>query len=193
MRIVGLTGSIAMGKSTAADMFRRMGVPVHDADLVVHRLLAQPGPALDRISREFPGVIRNGSVDRKALGKIVFADRTALSRLEAILHPLVRAAERQFRARARASRRKVVVLDIPLLFETGAERRCDAVLVVSAPRMVQMRRALDRPGMTKARFAEIEARQMPDARKRQLADVVIPTGLGRRLTWKSLLRALKRS
>ncbi len=191
MRILGLTGSIAMGKSTAARMLRRMGVSVHDADAIVHELLGKGGDAVSAVGAAFPGMVRNGAVERAKLGKLVFADAAALRRLEGILHPLVGRAERRFLGRARARRREVVVLDIPLLFETGAERRCDAVMVVSAPRLVQMSRILDRPDLDRAKLAGIEARQMPDLEKRRRADWVIPTGLGRRPTWNALKRALR--
>ena len=192
MRVLGLTGSIAMGKSTASAMLRRMGVLVHDADRVVHELLKRRGPASESIASTFPGVVRNGIVDRAALGALVFEDRAKLAKLESILHPLVRIDERAFLARARARRQRLIVLDIPLLFETGAEARCDGVMVVSAPRLVQLRRALDRKGMTRARLAAIEARQVPDAEKRRRADRVIPTGLGKRATWLALKRAIRR-
>ena len=192
MKILGLTGSLAMGKSTAAQALRRMGIPVHDADGEVHRLLARGGAAVGAVERSFPGVTKEGAVDRQALGRKVFADAAALRRLEAILHPLVRKAERRFLARCRRQRRRLAVLDIPLLFETGGDRRCDAVLVVSAPRRVQLARALRRPGMTMAKLKGVEARQMPDAEKRRRADAVIPTGLGRRFSLDRLARAVRR-
>ena len=192
MKILGLTGSLAMGKSTAAQALRRMGIPVHDADHEVHRLLSRGGEAVAAVERGFPGVTREEAVDRQALGRKVFADQAALKRLEAILHPLVRKAERRFLARCRRQRRRIAVLDIPLLFETGGDRRCDAVLVVSAPRRVQLARALRRPGMTLAKLAGVEARQMPDAEKRRRADAVIPTGLGRRFSLDRLRRAVRK-
>ena len=182
MKIIGLTGSIGMGKSTAAAMFRRLGIPVHDADAAVHRLLARGGRAVAPVEAAFPGVVRDGAVDRGALGRRVFNDQAALRRLEAILHPLVRAAAARFIARARARRQDLVVLDIPLLFETGGEKRCDAVVVVSAPAFVQRARVLARPGMTEARLAQILAQQMPDREKRAKADFVVETGLGKRYT-----------
>lgn len=192
MKVLGLTGSVGMGKSTAAAALRRMGVPVHDADREVHRLLGPGGAALAPVAAAFPGVIRNGSVDRQELGRRVFSDALGLARLEAILHPLVRAAEGRFLARCRRQRRRLAVLDIPLLLETGAAGRCDAVFVVSAPRRVQLARVLGRPGMTEARLRGVEARQMPDGEKRRLADVVIPTGLGRRFSLDRLCRAVRR-
>lgn len=192
MRVLGLTGSIAMGKSTAAAMLRRMGVPVHDADAVVHALSRPGGAALPAIRAAFPDLaLADGGIDRIALSRRAFADAAALRRLEAILHPLVRAAERKFLRLQRARRCRVVVLDIPLLFETGGERRCDAVLVVSAPRLVQVQRALARPGMSAEKFAAIEAKQMPDAEKRRRADAVIPTGRGKRATWVALRKAVR--
>ena len=192
MIILGLTGSVGMGKSTAAREFRRMGIPVHDADKAVHRLLGRGGKAVAAVATAFPGVEKGGAIDRAALGGLVFSDPSALKRLEAILHPLVRQAERAFLARARRRRRKLVVLDIPLLFETGGEARCDKVLVVSAPRRVQLARVMARPGMTAERLAGVEARQMPDAEKRRRADIVIETGLDRRHSLAKLHRTLRR-
>jgi dephospho-CoA kinase len=191
MIVLGLTGSIGMGKSTAAALLRRLGVPVHDADAAVHRLLARGGLAVPLVAAAFPGVVENGAVDRQALGRIVFADPAALERLEAILHPLVRREERRFLARARAQRRRLAALDIPLLFETGAETRCDRVVVVSAPRRVQLGRVLKRAGMTRERLAGIEARQMADAQKCRRADFVVQTGLGRRLSLRAIRRIVR--
>lgn len=180
MKILGLTGSIGMGKSTAAAMLRRLGVPVHDADATVHALFAPGGKAVAPVAAAFPGVVgADGAVDRIALGAQVFGDDVALKRLEAIVHPLVRAAEREFLARHRRYHTPVVVLDIPLLFETQGEARCDLVAVVSAPAFLQAARVLARPGMTRARLDAVLAKQMPDRQKRHLADVVIPTGLGK--------------
>lgn len=191
MVILGLTGSIGMGKTTAANMLRRLGVPVHDADATVHRLMDRGGAAVPLVEAAFPGVVRDGAVDRAALGRRVFDDPEALRRLEAILHPLVRRAERRFLARSAAARVPIVVLDIPLLFETGAERRCDATIVVTAPRFVQRARVLRRPGMTAARLAAIEARQMPDAEKRRRADFIVRTGRDRRATLRALTRIVR--
>jgi dephospho-CoA kinase len=193
--VLGLTGSIGMGKSTAAAMLRRLGVPLFDADQVVHRLLAPTGAAVPAVSAAFPGVeTAAGGIDRGLLGKQVFGDPAALRRLEAILHPMVAAEERRFLARSRARRVPLVVLDIPLLFETGAERRCDYVLVVSAPPLVQRQRVMRRPGMTEIRLNAILKKQLPDHRKRQRADFVVPTGAGRSLTLrrlKSIVRFLR--
>ncbi|EME70432.1 dephospho-CoA kinase [Paramagnetospirillum caucaseum] len=180
MKILGLTGSIGMGKSTAAAMLRRLlRVPVHDADSTVHALFARDGKAVAAVDAAFPGVVRGGAVDRAALGAKVFGDDAALKTLEAIVHPLVRAAERDFLARHRRRRTPLVVLDIPLLFETGGEARCDVVAVVSAPAFLQAARVLARPGMTRARLDAVLAKQMPDWQKRRKADAVIPTGLGK--------------
>jgi len=190
MIVLGLTGSIGMGKSTAAALLRRLGIPVHDADAAVHRLQARGGAAVAPIAAAFPGTVREGKVDRQALGRIVFADKAALKKLEAILHPLVRREEQKFIAQARAHRRKLVALDIPLLFETHGEQRCDHVMVVSAPRRVQLARVMRRPGMTRERLAGIEARQLPDRLKRARADTVIETGLGRRHSLQAIRRAV---
>jgi dephospho-CoA kinase len=192
MKVIGLTGSVGMGKTTAAKILRRLGIPVHDADREVHRLLGPGGAAVEAVAAAFPGVRRDRSIDRAALGAKVFGDPKALKRLEAILHPLVRRAEQRFLARARRARRPLVVLDIPLLLETGGEDRFDLVVVVSAPRRIQRARVLARPGMTAAKLAAIEARQMPDAEKRHRADLVIATGLGRRHSLNLLRRSMRR-
>jgi dephospho-CoA kinase len=191
MKILGLTGSIGMGKSTAAAMLRRLGIPVHDADATVHSLFAPGGAAVARIEAAFPGVVRTGAVDRAALGAIVFGDDVALKRLEAIVHPLVRRAERAFLARQRRRHARLVVLDVPLLFESGGGRRCDRVAVVSCPAFLQAQRVLARPGMTAQRLAAIRAKQMPDAEKRKRADFVIQTGLGRPFALGRLKRVVK--
>jgi dephospho-CoA kinase len=161
MKVLGLTGSIGMGKTTAANMLRRLGVPVHDSDAAVHRLLGRGGAAVPLIAREFPGSVREGAVDRAALGAIVFRDTTALRRLEAILHPLVQRSQRRFLASCASRRIPVAVLDIPLLYETGGERRVDAVIVVTAPPATQRARVLARPGMTREKLEGILTRQMP--------------------------------
>lgn len=191
MIILGVTGSIAMGKSTACALLRAQGVPVHDADATVHRLFARGGAAVAPLAAAFPGVVVDGAVDRARLGARVLGDGAALARLEAIVHPLVRAHERAFLAAQRRLGRAVVALDIPLLFETGAEKRCDAVVVISAPPFLQRQRALRRAGMTAAKLSAILARQMPDAAKRARADYVVPSGLGRAVTWRALARVLK--
>ena len=188
MLILGLTGSIAMGKSTAAAMFRRLGVSVFDADLSVHQQLATNEDAIATIAAAFPGVVREGRIDRAALARAVFADDAALDRLESILHPLVDAAQERFLRIAARHRRPLVVLDIPLLFETGRERDCDCVVVVSAPRFVQEQRLRARPGMDRQRMEKTFARQMPDAEKRRRADYIIPTGLDRGHTMRTISR-----
>ncbi|MCR6629471.1 MAG: dephospho-CoA kinase [Magnetospirillum sp.] len=188
MKILGLTGSIGMGKSTAAAMLRRLGVPVHDADATVHRLLGKGGAAVAAIGQAFPGVVEDGAVNRQELGRRVFGQPAELRRLEAILHPLVRRAETEFLKRQRRRRTPLVVLDIPLLFETGGQRRCDRVAVVSCPTFLQAQRVLGRPGMSPARLAAIRAQQMPDHEKRRRADFVLPTGAGK----PPVLRGLKR-
>lgn len=188
---LGLTGSIGMGKSTAAGMFRRLGVPVHDADAAVHALFRKGGAAVGPVGEAFPEAIRDGAVDRAVLGQAVFGDAERLARLEAIVHPLVRRMSDRFLRQARARRAPLAVFDVPLLFETGAEARYDAVAVVSAPAFVQAQRVLARPGMTPARLAAIRARQTPDAEKRRRADFILPTGLGRRCTLQGVRRIVR--
>lgn len=187
MRILGLTGSIGMGKSTAAAMLRRLGVPVHDADATVHRLLGPRGAAVAAVAAAFPGVVDNGAVDRGALGRRVFGQPGQLRRLEAILHPLVRRAESEFLKCHRRRHTPLVVLDIPLLFETGGQHRCDAVAVVTCPAFLQAQRVLARPGMSREKLAAIRAQQMPDPEKRKRADWVLPTGTGKRPVLRRLL------
>ena len=192
MIVVGLTGSIGMGKSTAAAMLRRMRVPLFDADEVVHRLLAPGGAAVTPVAAAFSGVrTAEGGINRAALGRRVFGDPKALAELEHIIHPMVADRERQFLAHARARREPIAVLDIPLLFESRGAERCNYVVVVSAPAMLQRQRVLRRPGMTEARFAAILKQQMPDAEKQRRADFVVPTGLDRKLSLQRL-RAIVR-
>jgi dephospho-CoA kinase len=191
MMILGLTGSIGMGKSTAAKMLRQMGVPVYDADAAVHRLQAPGGIALPPIEAAFPGVVKNGVLDRQALGARVFGNKEALRRLEAIVHPLVAREQRRFIRRAAMNREPLVVLDIPLLFEGLGERRVDGVLVVSAPAFLQRQRVMARPGMTAEKFAGILKQQVPDSQKRRKATVVIPTGLGLAPTRAALTKAVR--
>lgn len=191
MVILGLTGSIAMGKSTAAGMLKRIGVPVHDADAAVHDLLSKDGAGVAAVAAAFPEVVRDRGIDRKALGDHVFADPSALETLESLIHPLVSSQALRFLKRVSTARQPLAVLDIPLLFETGAERRCDAVVVVSAPALVQRQRALARPGMTMSKLVGILARQMPDAEKRRRADFIVPTGLGYALTLRALKRVIR--
>ena len=191
MIILGLTGSIGMGKSFAAKSLRRLGVPVHDADAAVHALLASGGAAVTAVEAAFPGVTSKGAVDRQKLAKQVFDDPAALARLEALLHPRVRAEARRFLSLHARRRSPVVVLDIPLLFETGGERLCDAVIVVTAPRSIQAARVLSRPGMTEERFEAILAKQMSDRDKRRRADFVVPTGRSKGETLRNM-RAIVR-
>jgi dephospho-CoA kinase len=196
MIILGLTGSIGMGKSTAGLLLRRSGLPVHEADRVVHRLLATGGAAFEAVRAAFPGVATEHGIDRPALARLVFGDEAALLRLEAILHPLVRAAEHRFLAASARRRPKLVVLDIPLLFESGGERRCDATITVSAPAFLQRLRVMRRPHMDERRFAAVLKRQMPDRDKRARADFVVLTGLDKRRTLrrlKQIVRILERT
>jgi len=174
--VLGLTGSIGMGKSVTADLFREEGIPVFDSAACVHQLYS--GRAAPLVEARFPGTVRDGVVDRAILGSRVFGDPGAMRDLEAIVHPLVRAEREAFLAQARAAGAKVAVLDIPLLFETGAESEADLVVLVSAPESVQKARVLARPGMTPERFTAILAKQMPDAQKRRRANAVIETGEG---------------
>jgi dephospho-CoA kinase len=176
MIILGLTGSIGMGKSATATMFAEEGVPVYDADAAVHRLYE--GEAVPLIETAFPGTTRDGKVDRDALGRRVLGDAAAMARLEQIVHPLVRRAQERFLADAARAGAAVAVLDIPLLFETGGDRLCDAVAVVSAPADVQRARAFERAGMSDDKFAAILAKQMPDAEKCRRADFVVDTSRG---------------
>ena len=193
MIVLGLTGSIGMGKTLAAQALRRLGAAVFNADAEVHRLIGPGGAAVAAVALAFPGVAadtarRGGALDRGALAARVFGDDDATSRLEAILHPHVVAAEGAFLMAAAARRERLAVLDVPLLFETGAEKRCDAVAVVVAPAFLQAQRVLRRRSMTPARLAAIRARQMPDREKLRRADFVIHTGLGRRSSLRELRR-----
>ena len=176
MFVLGLTGSLGMGKSTTAKFFAEEGVPVHDADAAVHRLYA--GEAVPLIEAAFPGTTQDGKVDRDRLAKRVLGDAEAIRRLEQIVHPLVRADEERFLAEADRQGAKVAVLDIPLLFETGGDARCDAVVVVSAPAEVQRKRAFERPGMSEEKLTAILAKQMPDAEKRARANFIVDSGQG---------------
>jgi dephospho-CoA kinase len=176
MVVIGLTGSIGMGKSTTARFFAEAGVPVHDADAAVHRLYA--GEAVPLVEAAFPGVGNDGGIDREKLSKCVVGNPEAIKRLEAIIHPLVRREEVRFLAESERVAAPVAVLDIPLLFETGAERRVDAIVVVTAPAKMQRDRALGRPGMTEEKFQALLAKQMPDAEKRRRADFVVDTSQG---------------
>ncbi len=176
MFVLGLTGSLGMGKSATAKMFADEGVPVHDADAAVHRLYE--GEAVPLIEAAFPGTTADGRVNRDELARRVLGDTAAIRRLETIVHPLVAEARERFLANAEREGAAVAVLDIPLLFETGGEKRCDAVVVVSAPADVQRARSFERPGMTEQKFAAIIAKQLPDEEKRARADFIVDTSKG---------------
>jgi dephospho-CoA kinase len=184
--IVGLTGSIGMGKSNAAQVLRRLGVPVHDADAAVHKLLGPGGRAVREVAELFPKALSGNRIDRKILGDLVFGDTPALRRLEGILHPLVRQSSRAFVAAAARRRLPVVVLDIPLLYESHGEKSVDLVIVVSASKQIQRQRVLARRGMTEDKFRAILARQVPDVEKRRRADYVVRTGGHRGETYRQL-------
>jgi len=191
MKVLGLTGSIGMGKTTAANAFRRMHVPVFDADAAVHRLQGRGGAAVRPIEAAFPGTTQDGRVVREALRARVLGDAAALAKLEGIMHPLVRRAEHRFLAAQRRAGARLVVLDIPLLFETGGRKHVDQVIVVSAPAAVQRSRVLRRRGMTPERLAAILARQMPDAEKRRRADHVVHTGQSRHAAQQQIRRIVR--
>jgi dephospho-CoA kinase len=191
MFILGLTGSIGMGKSTTSGFFREAGIPVYDADSAVHRLYS--GKAAPLIEAAFPGTVADGVVDRVKLGAAVLGNPDAMKRLESIIHPLVQETQQDFRRTCREAGKSLVVLDIPLLFETGGDARVDAVVVVSAAPDIQRARVLARPGMTPDKFDAILSRQMPDSLKRQRAHMVIDTGLGlepARRQVQAIIRAL---
>jgi dephospho-CoA kinase len=192
MKVIGLTGGIGMGKSFAASVLRRAGVPVFDADATVHRLQATGGRALPAIAAAFPGTVTGGVLDRAALRAVVLADHARLRVLERILHPLVRAEQRRFLARARAAGRRLAVLDIPLLFETGGDRQVDRVMVVSAPLAIQLGRVRRRRRMSEAEIRRVIGLQMPDAAKRRRADVVIRTGLSRYHAQRAIRRFVEK-
>lgn len=191
MKIIGLTGGIAAGKSTVSAMVRRMGIPVHDADAVVHRLLGKKGAAVAAVAQVFPNVVSSdGSIDRATLGRRVFADPAALKTLESILHPLTRQAERRFLQKHRRLKTSLVVLDIPLLLETKGQNRCDAVMVVTCPLFLQRQRAFRRCGMTEDKLRGILARQATMLQRRKIATWLIPSGLGKAVTLRAVQRAL---
>ncbi len=176
MIVIGLTGSIGMGKTTTAGMFRDEGIPVNDSDAVVHELYETE--AVEPVGRAFPGSIRDGAVDRTELARQLSLDPANFSRLEAIVHPLVREREKQFLDTRRSSGADLVLLDIPLLFETGAEKRVDVIVVATCDPQIQRQRVLARPGMTEEKFNLILGRQLPDSQKRQRADFLVDTGTG---------------
>ena len=192
MIVLGLTGSVGMGKSATAKMFAEEGVPVFDADAAVHRLYA--GEAVPLIAGAFPGTVTGGRVDRERLSQAVLGNPDAFAKLEAIIHPLVRGAREEFLAAAKASGAKIAILDVPLLLETGGKPQVDKIVVVSAPASVQKERVLARPGMTEEKFRAIVAKQLPDSEKRKRADFVIDTSRGfdaARAEVRSILQALK--
>jgi len=189
MIILGLTGSIGMGKSATAELFREEGVPVYDADAAVHALYARGGAAVAPVEAAFPGVAVDGAIDRIRLRERVLDDAEAMKQLEAIVHPLAGAAQHDFRQAARESGAPFVVIDIPLLYETGGWQFCDYVVVVTASATVQRERVLSRPGMTEKAFESILARQVPDAEKRARADFIIPTAHGFEFA-RDLVRAI---
>ena len=191
MNIIGLTGSIASGKSAIAALCARLGLGIFDADRAAHRLLAPGGKAARVVSVAFPGAAKEGQIDRAALGAIVFADAGARKKLEAILHPMIADEMEGFLKRQRLKGVRTVILEVPLLFETGFEAYCDSIFVTLCPDFLRERRALARPGMTKARFRAIDNEQLPQEKKAQWADFVIHTGLGRGYAMRELKRGLK--
>ncbi|MDZ4776213.1 MAG: dephospho-CoA kinase [Alphaproteobacteria bacterium] len=196
MKLIGLTGSIGMGKSATAQMFREEGVRVYDADAAVHAIYEKGGAAVAPVEAAFPGVVVDGAIDRTLLFKAVLDDAEALKRLEGIVHPLVAQLQLTFLSEARAAGADLVILDIPLLFEKGGDKRVDAIVVVSAPADVQRERVLARPGMSPEKFEAILSKQTPDAEKRERAHHVIDTGQGfdrARAQVRSVLDALRKS
>lgn len=191
MIVIGLTGSIGMGKTTTANMFRLLGVPVQDADAVVHDLFRSSTSVITQVEVAFPGVTVDGQVDRKKLGSRVFGKPEAIARLEAIVHPAVRAQREKFLQHCRLRGVSACVLDIPLLFETGADAICDEVVVAVAPPFVQAGRVLRRPGMTPERLQAIRAKQMPDLDKCRRATLVVQTGNGKRPVFRAIKALLR--
>jgi dephospho-CoA kinase len=192
--LIGLTGSIGMGKSETAKLFAKLGIPVYDSDAAVHRLYEPGGAAVEKIAGAFPGSVHDGGVDRAALTKQLAGDEVAFKKLEAIVHPLVAAEQRKFIEQAVRDGADMVVQDIPLLFETGGHARMDAVVVVSAPAELQRKRVLERPGMTAEKLDHILSRQMPDEEKRAKAHFVVETDKGLEHAFeqvKSIVAALK--
>lgn len=187
---MGLTGSIGMGKSTAATMLRKMGYPVFDADAIVRQLTSSQGSALPDIAHHFPEFFKDGEIRRKELAQRVFQDEAARKKLERILHPLVHRAREKFLSLHRGRRSEVVFLDIPLLYETGLERICDFVFLVTAPAFLQKDRVLARPGMNEALFEKIRSTQMQDWEKRRRADTILQSGLGRAFAWRELKKII---
>jgi dephospho-CoA kinase len=193
MIVIGLTGSIGMGKSTVASQFAAMGAKLCSADAIVHVLLKTDTRVRAAIKKEFPQAFIDGAIDRNVLGKIIFADDQKRKRLEAILHPRVQNIENRFVQKNKQLGTKVVVLDIPLLFETGGEQRCDVVIVASAPYFIQKQRVMRRPRMTEEKLNHIISSQMSDANKRRLADFVVATGLGKAHSFRKIKAFMKDS
>ena len=195
MIVLGVTGSIAMGKSTVSTMLSHLNNPIHDADKTVHELMDMNGKAYYEIAKSFPAAVQVTGIDRAKIGREVFGNPKKLKELENILHPLVREARDKFIRQQNRYKSRLVILDVPLLYETGGDKDCDKVVVVSAPYFIQRQRALARQGMTQTKFNDILKRQLPDREKRRRADAVIPTGLGKAHTYrvlKRLIRDLKR-
>ena len=193
MIVFGLTGSIGMGKSTAASMLKLMGVPVHDSDQAVHAALLPKGAAFEEVAVIFPEAWdkKNRIIDRKKLGNIVFHDAAKLKKLEAILHPLAAASQKKFIQNMKLKGKKAVALEIPLLFETGAEKRVDYTISVTAPPAIQKRRVMKRKNMNEEKYLRILESQMPDAEKQARADFVVQTGMGYATTFQQLRKILK--
>ena len=191
MIVLGVTGSIAMGKSTVTAMLSHLNNPIHDADKTVHDLMDMNGEAYNDIVKNFPGSVEDNRVNRIKLGREVFGHPDKLNQLESILHPLVREARDKFIRRQNRRKSRLVILDVPLLYETGGNNHCDKVLVVSAPYFIQRQRALARRGMTQTKFHDILKQQMPDHEKRKRADFVVPTGLGKAYTYRVLKRLMR--
>lgn len=191
MLVIGLTGSIGTGKSTVAAQFAQFGAKTISADTIVHRLLAKGGKAVGEIKRHFPSVVKKDAVDRGALGDIVFADDQKRALLEQLLHPMVMEAEARFVAYCKRKGAKIVVLDIPLLFETGAERRCDVTVVTVTPPALQRQRVMRRTFMTEEKYGRILALQMPDREKCARADFIVHTGMGKAYSLKRVRHILR--
>ena len=191
MIVLGVTGSIAMGKSTVTAMLSHLNNPIHDADKTVHDLLNVNGKAYNEVVKNFPGSVEGYRVNRIKLGREVFGDPEKLEQLENILHPLVREARDKFIRRQSRRRSRLIILDVPLLYETGGNNHCDKILVVSAPYFIQRQRALARQGMTQRKFHDILKQQMPDHEKRKRANFIVPTGLGKAYTYRVLKRLMR--
>lgn len=191
MRVIGLTGGMAMGKSTATTMLRHMGAAVHDSDATVHQLYARRGAAVAPVSDRFPRALKDGAIDRQVLSRAVIGDAVALKDLEAIMHPLVRAASHKWMQTQRARRTNLVILDIPLLFETGRDAEMDAIWVVHCAPFLQAQRVLRRPGMTQAKMRALLSRQFDQNLRLKQADSVFPTGRGKATLYRTLAGALK--